>query len=75
MPGATAWFGFYQICEPKAGEIVLVNGAAGAVGSLVGQLAKIRVLNSTKIKYLINNSKIKITRVVLLLHLLEVMIN
>jgi len=42
MPGATAWFGFYQICEPKAGEIVLVNGAAGAVGSLVGQLAKIR---------------------------------
>jgi prostaglandin reductase 1 len=31
------------LCEPKAGEIVLVNGAAGAVGSIVGQLAKIRV--------------------------------
>ena len=43
MPGATSYFGLYKICEPKAGEIVLVNGAAGAVGSLVGQLAKIRV--------------------------------
>lgn len=42
MPGATAYFGLYKLCEPKAGEIVLVNGAGGAVGSLVGQLAKIR---------------------------------
>ena len=48
--GATAWFGFYQICEPKAGEIVLINGAAGAVGSLVGQLAKIKVLDILIIK-------------------------
>jgi len=42
MPGATAYFGLYRLCEPKAGDIVLVNGAAGAVGSIVGQLAKIR---------------------------------
>lgn len=42
MPGATAYFGLYKLCEPKAGEIVIVNGAAGAVGSIVGQLAKIR---------------------------------
>lgn len=36
----TAWFGFKTICQPKAGETVVVTGAAGAVGSLVGQLAK-----------------------------------
>jgi len=42
MPGATAYFGLYRLCEPKAGETVIVNGAAGAVGSVVGQLAKIR---------------------------------
>ena len=42
MPGNTAYFGFLEICEPKAGETVVVNGAAGAVGSLVGQIAKIK---------------------------------
>ena len=42
MPGNTAYFGFLEICQPKAGETVLVNGAAGAVGSLVGQIAKIK---------------------------------
>ncbi|CAE1256473.1 PTGR1 [Acanthosepion pharaonis] len=42
MPGMTAYFGFLEKCEPKAGEIVLVNGAAGAVGSAVGQIAKIK---------------------------------
>ncbi|MEL7219315.1 MAG: NADP-dependent oxidoreductase [Pseudomonadota bacterium] len=39
--GMTAYFGFLEVCEPKEGETVLVTGAAGAVGSLVGQLAKI----------------------------------
>jgi NADPH-dependent curcumin reductase CurA len=39
----TAYFGL-RILEPKAGEICLVNGAAGAVGSLVGQLAKHKVI-------------------------------
>ena len=41
MPGVTAWYGLRQICAPKAGETVLVSAASGAVGSVVGQLAKI----------------------------------
>jgi len=41
MPGVTAWYGLVKICEPKAGETVVVSAAAGAVGSVVGQLAKI----------------------------------
>jgi NADPH-dependent curcumin reductase CurA len=40
MPGVTAWYGLNQICQPKAGETVLVSAASGAVGSVVGQLAK-----------------------------------
>ena len=40
MPGVTAWYGLQRICEPKAGETVLVSAASGAVGSVVGQLAK-----------------------------------
>lgn len=42
MPGNTARFGFLEICQPKEGEIVVVSGAAGAVGSIVGQIAKIK---------------------------------
>jgi NADPH:quinone reductase len=42
MPGMTAYFGFLEICKPQAGEAVVVSGAAGAVGSLVGQIAKIK---------------------------------
>ena len=42
MPGCTAYLGFLELCSPKAGETVVVNGAAGAVGSLVGQIAKIK---------------------------------
>lgn len=42
MPGNTAYFGFLEICKPKEGEVVVVSGAAGAVGSIVGQLAKIK---------------------------------
>ncbi len=40
MPGMTAWFGLTEIGKPKAGETVLVSAASGAVGSLVGQIAK-----------------------------------
>jgi hypothetical protein len=40
MPGVTAWYGLNRICTPKAGETVLVSAASGAVGSVVGQLAK-----------------------------------
>lgn len=40
MPGRTAYFGMKEICAPKAGETVVVSAASGAVGSVVGQLAK-----------------------------------
>lgn len=40
--GMTAYFSLLEIGKPKAGETVLVSGAAGAVGSLVGQIAKIK---------------------------------
>jgi NADPH-dependent curcumin reductase CurA len=42
MPGVTAWYGLTQIGKPKEGETVVVSAAAGAVGSVVGQLAKLR---------------------------------
>jgi len=41
MPGVTAWYGLNRIIEPRAGETVVVSAASGAVGSVVGQLAKI----------------------------------
>ena len=42
MPGLTAWYGLTQIGDPKEGETVFVSAAAGAVGSVVGQLARLR---------------------------------
>jgi len=42
MPGMTAYFGLLEIGQPKAGETVVVSGAAGAVGQVVGQIAKIK---------------------------------
>lgn len=42
MPGITAWTGLIDICQPKEGETVVVDAASGAVGSVVGQLAKLR---------------------------------
>jgi NADPH-dependent curcumin reductase CurA len=42
MPGMTGYFGLLDVGQPKAGETVLVSGAAGAVGQTVGQLAKIK---------------------------------
>jgi len=59
MTGLTAYFGFLEIGEPKKGETVVVSGAAGAVGTIVGQIAKIygcRVVgiagSDIKVKYL-----------------------
>ena len=40
MPGVTAWYGLHKIIAPKKGETVVVSAATGAVGSVVGQLAK-----------------------------------
>ncbi|XP_037008656.2 prostaglandin reductase 1 [Artibeus jamaicensis] len=42
MTGLTAYFGLLDICGAKAGDTVLVNAAAGAVGSVVGQIAKLK---------------------------------
>lgn len=42
MPGMTGYFGLLDIADPKKGETVVVSGAAGAVGSLVGQIARIK---------------------------------
>ena len=42
MPGMTAWYGLNHIMAPKAGETVVVSAASGAVGSVVGQLAKLK---------------------------------
>ena len=41
MTGLTAYFGLTEIAHPKAGETLVVSGAAGAVGSVVGQIGKI----------------------------------
>jgi NADPH-dependent curcumin reductase CurA len=42
MPGLTAFFGLVDLCDPQPGETVVVSGAAGAVGMLVGQIAKVK---------------------------------
>ena len=42
MPGLTAYFGLLDICDPQPGETVVVSAAAGGVGMLVGQIAKIK---------------------------------
>ncbi|MER2090472.1 MAG: NADP-dependent oxidoreductase [Sporosarcina sp.] len=61
MPGLTAYFGLLDIGKPKEGETVVVSGAAGAVGSVVGQIAKIKGAkvvgiagSDAKIDYLLN---------------------
>jgi NADPH-dependent curcumin reductase CurA len=49
MPGMTAWYGLFELGTPSEGETVLVSGAAGAVGSAAGQMARIagcRVIGS-----------------------------
>jgi NADPH:quinone reductase len=42
MPGLTAYFGLLEVCGVNAGETVVVSAAAGAVGSVVGQIARIK---------------------------------
>jgi NADPH-dependent curcumin reductase CurA len=42
MPGLTAYFGLLEVGQPKAGETVVVSAASGAVGGLVGQIAKLK---------------------------------
>jgi NADPH-dependent curcumin reductase CurA len=40
--GMTAYFGYIEVCQPAPGDVVLVSGAAGGVGSLVGQIARLK---------------------------------
>ncbi|WP_223635019.1 NADP-dependent oxidoreductase [Planococcus sp. 4-30] len=61
LTGLTAYFGLLDIGKPQAGETVVVSGAAGAVGSIVGQIAKIKGARTVgiagsdeKVDYLIN---------------------
>jgi len=61
LTGLTAYFGLMEIGQPKAGETVVVSGAAGAVGSVVGQIAKLhgcRVVgiagSDEKVRYLVD---------------------
>jgi len=42
MPGNTAYFGLLRLCDPKPGEVLVVSAGAGAVGSLVGQIGKLK---------------------------------
>ncbi|MBO3715494.1 MAG: NADP-dependent oxidoreductase [Candidatus Accumulibacter sp.] len=42
MPGVTAWYGLLQLIAPQGGETIVVSAASGAVGSVVGQLARLR---------------------------------
>jgi NADPH-dependent curcumin reductase len=41
MPGMTAWYGVNEVIKPKAGETLVVSAASGAVGGVVGQLARL----------------------------------
>jgi NADPH-dependent curcumin reductase CurA len=68
MPGLTAYFGLLDICQPQAGETVVVSGAAGAVGMSVCQIARIkgcRVVgiagNEEKNRYLENEFQVDAT--------------
>ena len=61
MPGMMAYFGFFDIGQPRAGDTVIVSSAAGAVGAVVGQLAKLsgcRVVgvagSEEKIRYIVD---------------------
>ena len=42
MPGMTAYLGLLEVCKPEPGEVVCVSSAAGAVGSIAGQIAKLK---------------------------------
>ena len=61
MPGLTAYFGFLDVCEPVPGDTVVISAASGAVGQIVGQIARImgcRVVGTAgseeKVRYIVD---------------------
>ena len=61
MPGLTAYFGLLDLCNPQEGKTVVVSAAAGAVGAVVGQIAKIKGCRAVgiagsdaKVDYIVN---------------------
>ena len=46
VPGVTAWYGLNRVIDPREGHTIVVSAASGAVGSVVGQLARIRGLRA-----------------------------
>lgn len=42
LPALTAYFGFFEVCQPLAGDVVVINGAMGFIGAFVAQLAKVK---------------------------------
>ena len=61
MPGLTAYFGLLDLCAPKRGETVVVSAASGAVGAVVGQIAKLKGCHAVgiagsdaKVDYIVN---------------------
>ncbi|XP_021772265.1 2-alkenal reductase (NADP(+)-dependent)-like [Chenopodium quinoa] len=63
MPGFTAYAGFHEVCSPKEGDRVFVSAASGAVGQIVGQLAKLHgcyVVGSAGTKEKVNLLKTKL---------------
>ncbi|XP_060805232.1 prostaglandin reductase 1-like [Amyelois transitella] len=60
MTGLTAYLGLTEICQPKSGETLCVTSAAGAVGSMVGQIGK--VLGCTVIGFTGSDKKVKLLK-------------
>ncbi|XP_053613233.1 prostaglandin reductase 1-like isoform X2 [Plodia interpunctella] len=60
MTGLTAYLGLMEICRPKAGEVLVVTSAAGAVGSIAGQIGK--VLGCTVVGFTGSDRKVKLIK-------------
>ena len=60
MPGVTAWYGLLRIGDPRPGETVVVSAASGAVGSVVGQIARLEGMSCDR--HSRRNAKVRLCR-------------